>query len=75
MTETGQHPLAQLDILDTVVDICEAEKSYGTILLFALISKHQHGIIKPRLKRIRKRVVLDLDEFEWRNKENDENIE
>jgi hypothetical protein len=75
MAEPTQHPLGQLDILDTIIDICESEKSYGTIVLFSLISKHHHGIVRPRLSRIKKRVVLDLVDMEWRNKDNDPNIE
>lgn len=75
MVEPAQQPLGQLDILDTIIDICEYEKSYGTIVLFSLISKHHHGIVRPRLARIKKRAVLDLEDIEWRNKENDPNIE
>jgi hypothetical protein len=71
-----QHrPISHSDILEVIVDVCEAEKAYRTISLFALMSKHHHNIIQPRLSRIKKRVVLDLDEIEWRNNDNDPNIE
>lgn len=71
-----QHlPIGHVDILDAIVHICQAEKAYRTISLFALISKHHHRTIQPRLTRIKARVVLDLDDYEWRNKDNDINIE
>ena len=75
MSEPGDRPLGQLDIIECIIDICEAEKSYRAIVLLALMSKHHHAIVKARLERFKKRVVLDLDEFEWRNKENDKNVE
>jgi hypothetical protein len=67
--------IIQLDILEVIVDICEAEKAYGTIRRMALISKHHRAIVQPRLDRIRKRVVLRLDDYQWRDKGNDRNIE
>jgi hypothetical protein len=79
MTSTSIHhahrPIGHPDILDAIIDICKEERRYNTIMLIALMSKHHHAIVRPHLKRIRKRVVLDLNEFAWRDKENDSNIE
>lgn len=72
----AQHrPLGRTDILNVIVEICEAEKAYRTISLFALMSKHHHRIIQPRLTTVKKRVVLDFDDIKWRNKDNDPYIE
>lgn len=68
-------PFHRSDILDAIMDLCEEDKSYGTIALLGSLSKHHRGIVQPRLKRIKETVVLDLDDFAWRNKENDQNIE
>lgn len=57
------------------MDICEAEKAYGTIALFASISQHHHELVGTRLRRIRKRVVLDLDEYRWEDRDNYGKIE
>jgi hypothetical protein len=73
--EPVQRPINQLDILDVIMDICEGEKMYGTILLLGMLSKHHRAVAQPRLKRIRKRVVLDLNEFPWRDPANDSNVE
>lgn len=75
MPDQVPHPIDQLDILDVIMDICEGEKLYGTILLLGTLSKHHRAVVQPRLKRIRKRVVLDLNEFPWRDPANDSNVE
>jgi hypothetical protein len=67
--------IGQPDILEAIMDVCQQEKSYGTIALLASISKHHQSIVQPRLTRLKKRIVLNLDEFYFRNKDNDENIE
>jgi hypothetical protein len=41
----------------------------------ALFSKHHNAAVQPRLNRIRKRIVLDLDAYEWRDEDNDKNIQ
>lgn len=61
----AHRPIGHQDILDTIMDICEAEKAYGTIALFASISQLHHELVGPRLRRIKKRVVLNLDEYRW----------
>jgi hypothetical protein len=71
----AHRPIEHPDILDVIVEICTQKKAYGTILLFGLLSKHHHAIIQPYLTRIKQRVVLNLDDYAWRNKDNDENIE
>jgi hypothetical protein len=68
-------PIGNADILGVIVDVCKDTKAYGTILLVALMSKHHHAIVQPVLTRIKNRVVLNLDDYAWRNKENDQNIE
>lgn len=74
-TEIAAPCIGHVGILDVIGDLCEADKSYGTMALFSLISKHHHGIFQSRLRRIKKRFVLDLDEIEWGKKDNDANIE
>jgi hypothetical protein len=71
----AHRPIGNADVLGVIVNICKEEKAYRTILLVALMSKHHHAIVQPVLTRIKNRVVLDLDDFAWRNKENDGNIE
>jgi hypothetical protein len=71
----AHRPIGHADIVGVIVDVCKQEKAYGTILLVALMSRHHHAIVQPHLTRIKNRVVLDLDDFAWRNKENDGNIE
>lgn len=68
-------PIGQADILDAIMNVCEQEKSYGTMSLLASISKHHRSIVQPRLKRTKKRIVLDLEDFHFRDKGNDKNIE
>lgn len=68
-------PIGHPDILDAIMDVCQAQQAYGTLALFALISKHHHSIVQPRLRRIRKRVVLHLDDYHLRNRDNDSNIQ
>lgn len=60
--------IGHVGILDVIVDICETEKQYGTIFLMALMSQHHRAIVQPQLNRIRKRIVLKLDDYEWRDK-------
>lgn len=75
---TSEHvhcPIGHIDVLDVIIDICKDAKQYGTMMLLALMSKHHAAIVRPHLKRIRERVVLDLDEFDFRDKSNDVNIE
>jgi hypothetical protein len=45
MPEHVQHPINQLDILDVIMDICEGEKMYGTILLLGTLSKHHRAVV------------------------------
>jgi hypothetical protein len=71
----AQDAIGHPDILDAIMDICQAQQAYGTIALFALISKHHYSIVQPRLRRIRKRVVLNLEDYHWRDRENDNNIQ
>jgi hypothetical protein len=71
----AHRPIGHHDILDTIMDICEAEKAYGTIALFGSISPHHHELVGPRLRRIRKRVVLILDDYRWEDKDNYGKIE
>jgi hypothetical protein len=71
----AHRPIGNADIIGVIVDVCKEEKAYGTILLVALMSKHHHAIVQPVLTRIKNRVVLNLDDYVWRNKENDRNIE
>lgn len=70
------HPaIGHADILDVIMDICEAEKEYDTIFSMVLLSKQHRAIVQSRLHRIRKRVVLNLDDYQWRDEGNDGNIE
>lgn len=71
----AHRPIGHPDILDVIMDICKIEKEYGTILLMALISKHHSAIVRPHLKRLKSRIVLNLEDFVWRDKDNDRNIE
>lgn len=75
LPEHVHRPIGQIDILDTIIAVCKGGKQYRTLLLLALMSKHHAAIVRPYLKRIKERVVLDLDEFDFRDKDNDENIE
>lgn len=63
------------DILEAIMDVCLEGKSYGTLASLALFSKHHHSIVQPRLRRLRKRIVLNLDNFSWRDEDNDQNVE
>ncbi|KAJ9120330.1 hypothetical protein QFC24_005284 [Naganishia onofrii] len=65
----------QPDILDTMVDLLWNAKLYGTIVLFASLSKRHRELVQPRLTNLKKRIVLVLDDFVWRDKSNDKNIE
>jgi hypothetical protein len=73
--ERAVRPILQPDIIEAIMDVCQQEESYGTMALLGLFSKRHHSFVQPRLRRIRKRVVLHLDEFLWRDKKNDKNIE
>lgn len=75
LSHHAHRPIGHPDILDAIMDVCEESKSYGVISLLAAISKHHHSAVQPRLRRIRKRIVLNLDDFHWRDKENDKNME
>jgi hypothetical protein len=63
------------DILDTMVDLLWNAKLYGTIVLVASLSKRHRELVQPRLTNLKKRIVLVLDDFVWRDKSNDKNIE
>lgn len=68
-------PFEHPDILDAIMDVCQEVKAYGTIALLGSISKHHRTVVQPRLKRIKAKVVLNLDDFQWRDKTNDVNVE
>lgn len=73
--EHKHRPIGHIDVLDVIIDICKDAKRYGTMLLLALMSEHHAAIVQPHLKRIRERVASDLDEFDFRDRSNDDNIE
>jgi hypothetical protein len=74
-SEPGDTPSSHPDILEAIMDVCETAKLYGTIALIGSLSKHHRSVVQPRLARIKKRVVLSLDDYWWRDRDNDKNIE
>lgn len=71
----AHRPIGHQDIIYTIMDICEAEKSYGTLALLGSISQLHHELVAPRLRRIKKRVVLNLNDYRWDKREKYGNIE
>jgi hypothetical protein len=67
--------LAIPDIAHSIAAIMEETRMYGTLACFAVSSRFHQSILQPSLKKIKKRIVLNMDDFRWRDRSNDANVE
>jgi hypothetical protein len=73
--EYFHQPIGKIGILDPILDVLKDAKQYRTLMLLGLMSKHHAAIVRPLLKSIKERVVLDLDELGFRDVSKDGNVE
>lgn len=69
-----QRVLAKLDLLSALAIILETREDYGTLAAFALVNRTVHTVVQPVLAKIKKRIVLVIEDYRWRNPANDGNI-
>lgn len=67
--------LSTTDIILLISEILRDEKEYATLACFALSSHMHHSAVQPLLAKIKKRIVLDIEDWRWRDRSNDKNIE
>jgi hypothetical protein len=75
--ELAKHPHRALlvpGIIHNVVTIMKDEEDYGTLAAFALASRFHHSVLQGVLAKVKKEIVLCMEDFRWRDQGNDENI-
>lgn len=70
-----QKIIAEPGVLAAIMDVCQRSPLYGVISHLARLSKHHRAIVQPRLKKIKKKVVLHMDDYHFRTHRNDKNVE
>jgi hypothetical protein len=63
------------DVMQAFLNVCQGDQLYGVIHRLAALSKGLHAAVQPLLRKIKKRIVLDMDDWHFRNKRKDKNIQ
>lgn len=59
----------QVDILLEIAQTLAEQQAFGTIAALALLDLTHQDIVQPFLKRLQRKVVLNLADFRWLPKE------
>ena len=59
----------QVDILLEIAQTLASQQAFGTVAALALVGLEHHDIVQPFLRRLQRKVVLNLADFRWLPKE------
>jgi hypothetical protein len=70
----SQRVLSKSDLVATLAAALEKKESYGTLAAFALADRHVQFVVQPVLAKVKKRIVLVIEDYRWRDPANDGSI-
>lgn len=63
------------DILSVIAVSLQEAQLYGTLASLALASRTHQGVLQSSVEKVKKKSVLNMEDYRWRDQANDGNVE